>query len=127
MKIGMNQMSFSMIIQKLPTTMAQVVCSSPDNDTPIYEFMKKTFTERGDKRNLKKLDESVIFLDNGMVTCKDWASYVYLLHKAGGGTIKDKTEFTGIIIPILKAHCYTAKEKNRLYSRHENVSNDSLL
>ena len=91
--------------------MAQVVCSGPDNDTPMYEFMKKTFTERGDKRNLKKLDESVIFLDNGMVICKDWASYVYLLHKAGGGTIKDKTEFTGIIIPILKAHCYTAKEK----------------
>lgn len=91
--------------------MAQVVCSGADNDTLMYEFMEKTFTSRGDKGNLKKLYQSVEKLDDGRVECKDWASYVYLLHKAGGGTIKDKTEFTGIIIPIIKSHCYTVKEK----------------
>lgn len=91
--------------------MAQVVCSGKDNDTLMYDFMKKTFSERGDKSNLKKLEQSVSKSNDGYVICKDWPEYVYLLHKAGGGTIKDKTEFSGIIIPILKSHCYTAKEK----------------
>lgn len=91
--------------------MAQVVSSDADNDTLIYNFMKKIFTERGQKGNLKKLEKSVIPSENGKVVCKDWASYVLLIHKAGGGTIKDKTEFKGIIIPIIKAHCYTSKEK----------------
>lgn len=91
--------------------MAQVVSSDADNDTYIYNFMKEVFTSRGERRNLKKLEESVNHLPDGKVKCTNWYNYVYLLHNAGGGTIKDKTEFTGIIIPILKARCYTVKEK----------------
>ena len=92
--------------------MAQTVSSDEDNDTYMYDFMKKVFSERGDKKNLKKLEDSVNHIENSdKVVCKDWPSYVYLLHNAGGGTIKDKTEFSGIIIPIMKSHCYTVKEK----------------
>lgn len=91
--------------------MAQVVCNGEDNDTVMYEFMERTFTERGDMTSLKKLKASVEPGSEGKVICKDWASYVYLVHKAGGGTIKDKSEFSGIIIPIIKARCYTPKEK----------------
>lgn len=91
--------------------MAQTVCKDEDNDTLMYDFMKKTFTERGQKKNLKKLEKSVEQKGNGKVLCKDWPSYVFLLHEAGGGTIKDKTEFECIIIPIINSRCYTAKEK----------------
>lgn len=95
--------------------MAQAVTSGADNDTVMYDFMKQVFTERGDRKSLKKLEKSVEPADgasgSGRVVCRDWASYVYLVHTAGGGTIKDKDEFHGIIIPILKARCYTVKEK----------------
>ena len=73
--------------------------------------MKKVFSERNDKRKLNKLEDSVVFEENGKVTCKDWPSYCALLHEAGGGTIKDKTEFKGVVIPIGNCHCYTMKEK----------------
>lgn len=91
--------------------MAQFVTGGPDNDTLIYNFMKKVFSERNDKRKLNKLEDSVVFEENGKVTCKDWPSYCALLHEAGGGTIKDKTEFKGVVIPIGNCHCYTMKEK----------------
>lgn len=91
--------------------MAQVVCKGPDNDTPMYEYMKKTFTKRKDNKRLKKLEEQVYHLENGQVSCKEWGPYVMLLHEAGGGTIKDKTEFTSIVLPILTCHCYTFHEK----------------
>lgn len=91
--------------------MAQAVSNDADNDTLIYNFMKKVFSERGEKSNLKKLEKSVQSVENGKVLCKDRAAYIFLLHKAGGGTIKDKSEFAEIIIPILKSRCYTVKEK----------------
>ena len=90
--------------------MAQCVTDSTENDTLMYEFMKKVFTERGDKRNLSKLESSVEHVEGG-VKCRDWYSYVMLLHEAGGGTIYNKSEFEGITWPIITAGCYTLKEK----------------
>ena len=91
--------------------MAQCVTDSYENDTLMYDFMKKVFTERGDKKNLSKLEESVDHIESNNVKCKDWYSYVMLLHTAGGGTIKDKDEFQGITWPIITAECYTLREK----------------
>lgn len=91
--------------------MAQVHTGLLDNDTIIYDFMKKTFTERGDKRRLKKLEKIVDHHNDGTVSCHNWYEYVYLLHEAGGGTTKDESEFVGIDIPIMTSHCYTFKEK----------------
>ncbi|MCR4740162.1 MAG: hypothetical protein K5886_07865 [Lachnospiraceae bacterium] len=34
-----------------------------------------------------------------------------IIYKAGGGTIKDRSEFEGIVLPILFCGCYTVKEK----------------
>ena len=50
-------------------------------------------------------------LDDGRVKCNNWYDFIYLLHDAGGGTIKDKTEFTGIVLPIIFSKCYTVSEK----------------
>ena len=91
--------------------MAQVICRGEDNDTLIYQFMKDTFTERGDKKKLKKLEQIVDKKDNGKVECHNWYEFVTLLHEAGGGTTMNETEFKGIVMPILRAHCYTLKEK----------------
>ena len=91
--------------------MAQCVTDSPDNDTAIYDFALKVFEQRGDKRNLKKLEDSVEHLDDGRVKCNDWYEYCALLHEAGGGTILNKTEFEGIVMPILFCRRYTIKEK----------------
>ena len=54
--------------------MAQVVTKSEENDTLIYYFMKQVFTERGDKKRLKKLEDSVDHLDGGNIKRKDWYS-----------------------------------------------------
>lgn len=91
--------------------MAQCVTDSSENDTLIYNFMKDVFTKRSDKKNLSKLESAVEHTDDGFVRCRDWYEYVMLLHAAGGGTIKDKTEFAGITWPIVTARCYTVKEK----------------
>ena len=91
--------------------MAQCVTDSPDNDTAIYDFALKVFEQRGDKRNLKKLEDSVEHLDDGRVKCNDWYEYCALLHEAGGGTILNKSEFEGIVLPILCSKCYTIREK----------------
>ncbi len=91
--------------------MAQCVTDSTVNDTLIYSFMKDVFTERGQDGNLKRLEASVDHLDDGSVRCKDWYEYVYLLHDAGGGTIRNKSEFAGIVWPIITCRCYTLSEK----------------
>ena len=91
--------------------MAQCVTDGPDNDTLMYNFMKDVFTSRNDRACLKNLDDAVEFTGDGKVRCKNWYDFVWLVHKAGGGTIKDKTEFTGIVIPILFCRCYTVTEK----------------
>ena len=91
--------------------MAQVVTDSGENDTLIYNFMKQVFTARNDSASLKKLEEPVEQLGDGNVRCHNWYDYVYLLHEAGGGTIKDKSEFEGITWPIITAKCYTLTEK----------------
>ncbi len=91
--------------------MAQCVTDSTDNDILIYNFMKDVFTERGQEDKLKKLETSVDHLEDGGVRCKDWYEYVYLLHDAGGGTIRNKSEFAGIAWPILTCRCYTVSEK----------------
>lgn len=90
--------------------MAQVVTDGPDCDELMYEFMKSVFEERNDTAKLEKL-ESLVIKENGRIRCKDWYSYVYLLHAAGGGTIYNETEFKGIDIPIMMSHCYTVREK----------------
>ena len=91
--------------------MAQVVTDSEENDTLMYNFMKKVFAERGDNKRLKKLENSVTHLDGGNIKCKDWYNYVKLLHESGGGTIYNKTEFEGIDLPIITCGCYTVSEK----------------
>ena len=91
--------------------MAQCVTDSEENDTLMYNFMKEVFEKRGDKKELKKLDDAVEHLDSGNIKCKDWYVYVDLLHKAGGGTIYNKTEFEGIVWPVITCGCYTLKEK----------------
>ncbi|MCQ2481915.1 MAG: hypothetical protein MJ153_00295 [Clostridia bacterium] len=63
--------------------MAQTVCDGQDNDTLIYDFMKKIFTERGDNHRLKKPEDCVVHLDDDKVLCRDWPSFVYLVHDAG--------------------------------------------
>lgn len=91
--------------------MAQCVTDSDENDTLMYNFMKDVFERRNDKKRLDKLEASVTHLDNGNIKCKDWYSYVNLLHDAGGGTILNKSEFEGITWPIITAGCYTLSEK----------------
>lgn len=91
--------------------MAQCVTDSTENDTMIYNFMKDVFTKRSDKKRLSRLEAAVEKNEDGSVKCKNWYEYVMLLHDAGGGTIKDKSEFAGITWPILTAKCYTVKEK----------------
>ncbi len=90
--------------------MAQPVTDSTERDRLMYEFMKAEFTSRGDRKNLKKLDKITEMSEDG-IRCKDWYSYVMLLHEAGGGTIRNESEFTGIDIPIMLSHCYTIPEK----------------
>ena len=91
--------------------MAQTVTDSYENDTLMYGFMKGIFTERNDTGSLERLEASVEHLEGGSVICKEWYDYVDLLHSAGGGTIWNKTEFSGITWPILTAKCYTVTEK----------------
>ena len=91
--------------------MAQCVTDGADSDTLMYSFMKEVFTKRNDNAALKKLEASVEKAEDGSVVCKDWYNYVALVHKAGGGTIKDRSEFEGIVMPILLCNCYTVKEK----------------
>jgi len=91
--------------------MAQCVTDSSENDTLIYNFMKDVFTSRSDKNKLAKLEAAVEKTEDGKVKCRNWYDYVMLLHDAGGGTIKDKSEFAGITWPIITAKCYTVKEK----------------
>ena len=91
--------------------MAQAVTDGSERDALMYEFMRQTFADRGDRASLRKLEDSVEKTEDGMVVCKDWYNYVYLLHKAGGGTIKDKSEFEGVVLPVLFSRCYTVKEK----------------
>ena len=90
---------------------AQCVTDSSDRDNLMYEFMENVFLSRGDDHSLRKLQSAVDIDEDGNIRCKDWYSYVKLLHKAGGGTIKDKTEFEGIVLPVLFCKCYTLKEK----------------
>lgn len=91
--------------------MAQCVTDSEENDTLMYSYMKDVFEKRGDTNNLKELEDAVEHLDGGNIKCKDWYVYVNLLHEAGGGTIYNKTEFEGIVWPIITCGCYTLKEK----------------
>ncbi len=92
--------------------MAQTVTDSPDRDTLMYGFMKDVFTSRNDNADLKKLEGMVEHLPDGKVKCTAaWIDYVDLVHDAGGGTIWNKAEFEGIILPIIFAKCYTVREK----------------
>lgn len=91
--------------------MAQCVTDSEENDTVMYNFMKDVFTNRNDNKNLNKLEAAVNHLDSGNIQCKDWYTYVNLLHEAGGGTIYNKSEFEGITWPIITCRCYTLTEK----------------
>lgn len=90
--------------------MAQAVTDSSENDQLMYDFMKSVFEERGAKAKLKKLDTIVSYDEEGL-HCKDWYSFVKLLHEAGGGTTYNETEFWGIDVPIMLSHCYTIPEK----------------
>ena len=90
--------------------MAQVVTDSSERDQLMYDFMKSVFEERDDKKSLEKLEKLVDYKD-GKPCCKDWGQYVLLLHKAGGGTTYNETEFKGVDLPIILSHCYTIPEK----------------
>jgi pimeloyl-ACP methyl ester carboxylesterase len=90
---------------------SQVVAHGPEMDTLMYQFMKEVFIERKDTKHLESLEKSVNHLSSDEVICNDWFEYVNLLHLSGGGTIKDKSEIEGIVIPIMTAKCYTVLEK----------------
>lgn len=90
--------------------MAQAVTDSSERDQLMYDFMKSVFEQRGQKGNLKKLDSTVHYENDG-IHCNDWAGFVYLLHSAGGGTIHNESELFGIDIPIFMSRCYTITEK----------------
>lgn len=90
--------------------MAQTVTDSSENVQLMYDFMKERFTQREDEAGLKKLDALVEQTKDGIV-CKNDGEYIKLLHDAGGGTILNKSEFEGIVLPILLSHCYTIPEK----------------
>ena len=91
--------------------MAQVVTDSEENDTIMYNYMKSVFSSRKDNKKLARLEDAVVHLDGGNIRCKDWYTYVDLLHDAGGGTIYNKSEFEGITWPIITCRCYTVTEK----------------
>ena len=91
--------------------MAQCITDSYERDTLMYEFMKDIFTSRNDKSSLNKLENIVEHIEGSNVKCYDWYEFVNLLHDAGGGTILNKTEFTGIVLPIIFSKCYTVSEK----------------
>ena len=91
--------------------MAQAVTDSDEMTELMYDYMQNVFSSRGDKDSLGKLESYVDRTDGNVRMTADWADYVYLLHKAGGGTIKDKTEFEGIVLPIIFCRCYTVAEK----------------
>ena len=91
--------------------MAQVVTNSYENDTLMYNFMKKIFDSRNQISKLKELEKEVTHLDNDFVKCNDWGKFVMLVHDAGGGTILNKTEKDSITLPIIFSKCYTIKEK----------------
>ena len=92
--------------------MAQAVTDSTDRDTLMYEFMKNVFAERKDNASLKKLEGMVEHLQDGTVKyTAAWIDYVNLVHDAGGGTIRNKTEFEGIVLLIIFARCNTIPEK----------------
>lgn len=90
--------------------MAQVVTDLSERDQLMYDYMKSVFEIRKDKNSLKEL-ESAIYYDEDGIHCKAWGKYVMLLHKAGGGTTYNETEFVGVDLPIILAHCYTIPEK----------------
>lgn len=90
--------------------MAQVVTDLSERDQLMYDFMKAIFEERNDKKSLRNLEKAVHYED-GKLCCNDWGQYVMLLHKAGGGTTYNETEFIGVDLPIIMAHCYTIPEK----------------
>ena len=106
--------------------MAQAVTDGSEQDSLMYDFMKHIFEDKGDRASLKKLEESVEKTEDGGIVCKDWYNYVALLHKAGGGTIKDKSEFEGIVLPILFSRCYTVKEKLHYVSAMKMYRNTPL-
>ncbi|MBP5444621.1 MAG: alpha/beta hydrolase [Acholeplasmatales bacterium] len=89
--------------------MAQVVTDSFERDTLMYNFMKDKF--KNSKKNLRRLENAIIHLEDGNVKCKDFGEFVYLVHDAGGGTILNKNELKGITLPIILSRCYTIKEK----------------
>ena len=91
--------------------MAQCITDSADRDIKMYEFMKDVFTNRGDDKSLKRLENAVEKLPDGSVRCKNWYDFVYLVHEAGGGTILNKSETMGIAIPVIFCKCYTLREK----------------
>ena len=91
--------------------MAQVVTDSDEQTKLMYDYMKEFFTSRDDKSSLKKLEKYVEVTEENVKLTADWADFVYLLHKTGGGTIKDKTELEGIVLPIIFCKCYTVSEK----------------
>lgn len=91
--------------------MAQVVTDSDEGTKLMYEFMKEVFTSRNDKASLKKLEKLTEVSGENVRMTADRYDYIYLLHKAGGGTIKDRSEFEGIVLPIIFCKCYTVSEK----------------
>lgn len=104
-------------VNKYPTDyyayigMAQVVTNSYENDTLMYNFMKKVFDSKNKQSKLKELESVVDHIDSNYVKCNNWGKFVLLVHDAGGGTILNKSEKNSITLPIIFSKCYTIKEK----------------
>ena len=114
--------------------MAQVVSHDGDNDTLICNKLKEVFTLRNQNSKLKSLEKNIKHLDKDKVIITNWDVVINLVHDAGLGTIKDKTETKAITIPLILSSCYTIKEKInyikglKLYKKsklhEENINND---
>ena len=91
--------------------MAQVVSHDSDNDTLIYNKLKEVFENKKQNSKLKSLEKNVEHLDNDKVKITNWDVVINLVHDAGLGTIKDKSETKSITIPLILSSCYTIKEK----------------
>lgn len=52
--------------------MAQAVTDGSERDALMYDFMKRSFEDRGDRASLKKLEESVEKTEAGVIPSFDW-------------------------------------------------------
>lgn len=94
--------------------MAQAV-HQLESEKVAYDFMLAAYTERGDTRMVRKLDEAPVTMTNGTpeayLRLRDTA-----MHRLGVGTTHDmKSVITGIFLASWRFRGYTMREKVNLW------------